>query len=314
MTRAPAPVARRHRRGLIAIALLVALGLIVCWALAYRPVEIAGARASDAPYVFPPPRPGLKLHVFNTGSNRMSSLLVGPNPPWRPVPAFVIEHPSHGLIVFDPGLSDAAAREGERAYPLPMRWLIETRSSPELTLPNQMRRAGLDPARVRIVLISHLHDDHVGSPEAFPQARMMISAGANRTEAAEKIGKAPDYVTFEPSAQVSPFAAFKDLLGDGSITLLSAPGHTSEDMMALLMLESGPVLLTGDAIVHFDWLASDDVQRIPVSPEQAAAVRNQVRKFRQMWPGATVFPGHDLRIAPRNAGDLIIHSPGVALP
>lgn len=62
--------------------------------------------------------------------------------------------------------------------------------------------------------------------------------------------------------------------------------------MVLLALPSGPALLAGDAVVHLDWLASDDVQRIPVDPARAADVRNEVRALLKDDPQVVLFPGH----------------------
>ena len=100
----------------------------------------------------------------------MSPLLVGPSPPWRPAPAFVMELPREGLVVFDCGLSDAVTRDGEAALGIPMRWLFRSRGRPGRTLDAQMREAGMDPARVHWVIVSHLHEDHLGAAPAFVAA------------------------------------------------------------------------------------------------------------------------------------------------
>jgi N-acyl homoserine lactone hydrolase len=78
--------------------------------------------------------------------------------------------------------------------------------------------------------------------------------------------------------------------------------------MALINLPSGPVLLTGDSVVHFDWLGSDDVERIATDPERAAVVRNQVRSLLDSGE-ALIIPGHDLRRLRSMRPDLILHHP-----
>lgn len=294
------------------LAALLGLGLGLggaAWVLIpYRPIEVAGAAPALSPYGRPVEVPGLRLHVFNTGANRMSSLLVGNARPWRPAPAFVIDHPRHGLIVFDTGLSPAVALEGERALPLPVRWLFESRGRPERTLPAQMREAGLEPASVRQVVISHLHDDHVGGLAAFEHATVLAGPGSASQARTYGIEGRWHEVRFTEGAAL-PFDGASDLLGDGSVVLLRGGGHTKEDLMVLLALPGGPVLLAGDAVVHLPWLESDDVQRIAVDAERAAAVRNQVRAFRAATPDLVLIPGHDLSGLPTNRTDLVLHHP-----
>ncbi|MFQ5667608.1 MAG: hypothetical protein ACE5I7_14445, partial [Candidatus Binatia bacterium] len=77
--------------------------LLVLAAGCYRPQVVKGrpgpATLAGLPGNRWPAVRGLRLHVFNTGENRVSAFLVGSPAPWRPVPAFVLEHPTQGLVV-----------------------------------------------------------------------------------------------------------------------------------------------------------------------------------------------------------------------
>lgn len=72
--------------------------------------------------------------------------------------------------------------------------------------------------------------------------------------------------------------------------------------------------MAGDLVVHFDWLASDDVQRIVVDAERAADLRNRIRRLRELAPAVLVDPGHDLRGLPQRRSDLILHDAGQFSP
>lgn len=288
---------------------VVAAGVVaIAWWLPYRPVVSRGRSAAPPPYVFAAPVAGLRLHVFNTGMNRMSALLVGEKRPWRPVPAFVIEVPNHGLVVFDTGLAADVASKGEAAMGIPTRWVIESRSSPQRTLVEQMQRDGLVPGDVRTVIVSHLHEDHLGSAAAFPAADFLGGPGTSGTRIDGWLPRWRE-IGFTGLAPRLPFDAGLDLFGDGSIVLVPGGGHSREDLMALVALPSGPVLLAGDAVVHRDWLLSDDVQRVPVDAARAADVRNEVRAALAAREDLVLAPGHDLSMLPAGRSDIVLHHP-----
>lgn len=291
----------------LAIAATFAIGL--AWVVAYRPVVVAGKTPIAGPYRLPAGVTGLKLHVFNTGMNRMSPLLVGADPPWRPVPAFVLEDPRQGLIVFDCGLSSAVERDGASAYSPPTRWLVESKGRVGRTLDAQMREAGLDPNQVRWVILSHLHEDHTGAATAFPNAAFIVGPGGDVHAIAKAFHPKWRSVSFGGDLRLPPFDAAIDLFGDGSVTLVPGGGHTREDLLAIVALPGGPVLLAGDAVVHRPWLASNDVQRVPVNPSRAADVRNQVRALLKERPDIILFPGHDLDRRLISRPDVSIHHP-----
>jgi len=187
-----------------------------------------------------------------------------------------------------------------------MRWLFESRGRPGRTLDAQMREAGLAPDAVSTVVISHLHDDHTGVVSAFPAATFLGGAGSRgHLEGFESRWR--EIGAGEAAQPLAPFDGAFDLFGDGSIGVIPGGGHAREDLMLLLALPGGPVLLAGDAVVHRDWLVSDDVQRVPVDAERAAAVRNQVRALLAEDPEVVLFPGHDLGAAPQHRTDVVLH-------
>lgn len=67
--------------------------------------------------------------------NRMSQIVVGDVRPWRPNPAFVIRHPTQGLIVFDTGWPVEIVERGKYAIPS----LIESVNNRGRMLDEQMR-------------------------------------------------------------------------------------------------------------------------------------------------------------------------------
>ena len=262
----------------------------------------------------------LKLHVFNTGMNKVSSILVGDVNPWRAAPAFVIEHPKFGLIVFDTGLSTDIAKHAEGALHPITGWLFKTRSLKGKDLPSQMKKAGLNPEKVTKVLFSHLHFDHTGNADAFKNASFYIGQQTDTENLSRMDGMEPKIINKIKETHTlnkidfssgNPFATFTrtvDLLGDGSLIVVEGNGHVSGSMGLFVRLPQGMVFLPGDEVVHFDWLYSDDVQRISKNPEQAANMRNRVRTLLKLAPNLVIIPGHDLTKVPTNRKDIILHN------
>jgi len=277
------------------------------------PTVLAKVTASDWPAVA-----GMKLHVFNTGMNRVSPLLAGHPALWRAAPAFVIEHPTHGLVVFDCGLSEEVGELAEGALHPLTRLLFKTRSRPGLDLPSQMRGAGLEPDAVRTVILSHFHFDHVGGAEAFGSASFVVGRGSRERSRSRMQGFAPRHtdwveesswqeIDFSSTSAYATFDHSIDLFGDGSMVLVEGGGHTVGGLGVLLQLPQGPAFLAGDLVVHFDWLEDDDVQHIVVDGQRAADVRNRIRRLLELAPQLVVFPGHDLRRVPRGRSDIVLH-------
>lgn len=308
--------------------ILVILVLLIGYTLAYRPVVVAGpAVGTELAGVAPggwPRAPGLRLHVFNTGMVRVSSIMVGSAAArFRPVPAFVLEHPQRGLIIYDCGMGLEVARRGLAALPVVLRRFVDVRARPERVLDAQMRAAGLDPGRVSAVIVSHIHFDHVGQVGAFPNAAVYAGAGIRQSHLKEWTASVPGPLDAIPAARfrevalagTPPYATFdgsRDLFADRSVVLLPGGGHTREDLLALVMLPQGPALLAGDAIEHREWLDGDDVQRVPDLPERAAAVRNQARALLRADPGVLLVAGHDLadlltQVSRSARSDVVLH-------
>jgi N-acyl homoserine lactone hydrolase len=255
---------------------------------------------------------GLRVHVFNTGSMTLPSALVYSGGSWTEeividVPAFVIEHPEHGLIVFDTGFNGRVHDAPEPYLGVVLTAIGSFDMPEEATLDVQMRAAGLDPDAVTHVVLSHLHFDHAGAVEAFPRAAVVVAR--REREAALESGVLGgltffgqdwdavgtwleiDYDSGEPFAT---FSAHHDLLGDGSIVLVDLRGHTAGSQGAIIRTVGAPVLLTGDAAaIEQSWkyaarpLVADDVE----------AWWKQVwriKKLVQLEPSTIVVPGHDL--------------------
>lgn len=175
-----------------------------------------------------------------------------------PVNVFLIEH-HDGLCVFDAGQSARAAGPGyiSRWHPFLRLARFELAQSDEAGA--QIRALGHDPGSVRRVVLSHLHTDHVGGIEAFPNAEILVTRAEwerFRGLRGRLRGYLPQHwpAGFEPTLveldgpPIGPLPASQDLCGDGSLVIVALPGHTPGHIG---LLAKGPdgrsYLLAGDA-------------------------------------------------------------------
>src|SRR3954452_1822471 len=197
---------------------------------------------------------------WDGGASRVNfpRALATPRSPWLrlPMPAFLVDPPEAAPILVDTAFdaivaTDRAANLGRAGAAI-----HRPRMKPDDAVPGQLRARGVDPADVRLVVMTHLHYDHASGAGQFPGATFVV----NRREwaAASKGGVLEGYhpphlvdsvewrtIEFEDAR--AGFGNALDLLGDGSIRLVSTPGHTDGHMSVLLRIAGGELLLAGDA-------------------------------------------------------------------
>ena len=238
-------------------------------------VFAAGARAGEVD----------KLYVIECGAAHIAD-----QSRWSPgvnvgvpidfsVNCYLIHHTSEGYMLWDTGITDrlAALPDGQTNPAIGMTWRRAK------TLVESLDALGVKPADVRYIAISHVHPDHSGNVDEFPDATLLM-------QKAEK-----DYLLtlplkpFNPEHKMQLLEGDKDLFGDGSVTILSTPGHTPGHESLLVHLpKTGYVLLSGD-LAHFR--ANWDNRRIPgfnASKDQSAASMDKIahileEKHAQLW-------------------------------
>ena len=148
----------------------------------------------------------------------------------------------------------------------------------------QLAEVGVKPADVTYVAISHTHGDHIGNVDMFPTSTLLIQkAELDWAFAAGK--QAP----FKKDRLTKPLTGDLDVFGDGSVTILSTPGHTPGHQSLLVRLKkTGYVVLTGD-LAHFkDNWDNDRVPSMNTSADQTHASHAKVVKVladrrAQLW-------------------------------
>ncbi len=164
---------------------------------------------------------------------------------------YLIKH-AQGWFLWDTGIPDAVAGMPNGLVPADPKAITWHRSK---TLAAQLDQLGVKPADIKAMAVSHTHPDHIGNVEMFPTAMLYV-------QKAEYDWPGPNgQPRFKPEHPVTLLQGDRDVFGDGSLVILSTPGHTPGHQSLLVKLpKTGEVLLSGDA-VHFksNW----DNRRVP---------------------------------------------------
>jgi N-acyl homoserine lactone hydrolase len=174
-----------------------------------------------------------------------------------PTTAAVIEHPKHGIVVWDTGVNEAIA-DPDRAdeyWGANVRAAFEPHAfTREHVIDAQLDRLGIKPADVRYVLYSHLHLDHAGGMSYFPGATHVVQRDEIRYALWPDPWTRPVYCQNDFSnirkLDILELEGDFDLFDDGSIRLLKTPGHTIGHQSLVLDLPNRGRICLGADIGH----------------------------------------------------------------
>jgi glyoxylase-like metal-dependent hydrolase (beta-lactamase superfamily II) len=178
--------------------------------------------------------------------------------------SILIRHPAGDLLI-DTG-SSSHFNEEIRSYPFGT-WLklrsLAGQLTPNIPLPELLRRAGEDPARVRWAILSHAHLDHAGGLMDLPPIPVLLTSEELRFAADPKV-QAKGYVIAAHAQKFPPinaptllfaprpyeiFDESADLYGDGSVVVVPLRGHTPGSVGIFVNLAPGRRLFyVGDAV------------------------------------------------------------------
>jgi glyoxylase-like metal-dependent hydrolase (beta-lactamase superfamily II) len=224
-----------------------------------------------------------------------------------PVPAFILEHPGAGLLLVDTGLHAVTAVDpGSNLGRIVARFLpVEMR--PEWAVPARLHALGFAPADVAVVVMTHLHTDHASGVAAFPDATFVTDEGEWAAAATGGLvaGYRPamiDYpfdwrtLDFEAVGAESydAFARTIDLFGDGSVRVISTPGHSPGHCSVLLRLTGdGELLLTADAAYSEATIRDGLVSVFRYDERLYRRSLGEIQRYLEHNRGTVVICGHD---------------------
>ena len=227
---------------------------LVCLRHCVMGLGLAAVFAGCAPMSAPGSSGVQRLYVLYCGEARIPDVS-----PWSPgvnvgVSAvfsdncYLIRH-GQDWMLWDSGFADALAATPEGVVGNRGMRVMRTK-----TLGSQLAELGVAPEQIKHLAFSHSHADHVGNANLFTAATLYIQQAeydaAFGAEAA-KFGFQPaNYEKLRASTMVK-LNGDHDVFGDGSVRILSTPGHTPGHQSLLVRLpKTGVVVLSGD-LAHF---------------------------------------------------------------
>lgn len=203
-------------------------------------------------------------------------------------PCFLVMHPK-GILLFDTGLTDAQVGrpiyENKNGY----EGLLKT-----TTLKGELANIGVTADKITYLAISHSHWDHVGNANAYAgstwlarKAEYDVMFGASANVAARS-----NYAALA-HARIQYIEGDHDVFGDGSVVLLSTPGHTpGHQSLYVKLTNTGGVVVSGD-LYHYP--AEQKFGKMPAreltagTPESRKRIDDFLaRTHSQLWIGHSI--------------------------
>lgn len=250
----------------------------------------------------------MRIHALQTGSVLLTEAFLHPAPgvrgrarvllpgrfaPAVPILAWLVEHDGARILV--------DAGETSHVKDLPFARYQVTGDD---ELPHALAAAGVAPADLDSVVVTHLHSDHYDGTVHVPGPVLVgevewraASALAGRLTRRLTRAPLPAGVDFRPAALADgPFGAFtqsRRLTDDGRVLAVATPGHTPGHLSVIAIDDDGRhVLLAGDATDSLEQLLARRPDAVAPKPRIQVETIDRILAHGREHP--TVFlPAHD---------------------
>ena len=167
-----------------------------------------------------------------------------------------------------------------------------------------LRRFGIDPGAVRDVILTHLHYDHAGNVQSFPEARYLVQNDELAYWTSPLAGRAShngdpsDYVYLVRAAyqhRVRGISGDADIMPGISVHLVR--GHTPGMQVVRVNTARGIVVLASDSSHYYENIEKDRPFRTLHTVPLVYAAFDRVREL--AGPDGLILPGHDPLVTDR---------------
>jgi N-acyl homoserine lactone hydrolase len=204
--------------------------------------------------------------------------------------SYLVVHPK-GTLQFDAGAIPDSHFKGDGA---PVTEGIMSASKPLLP---QLAAAGYRPSDVTYFALSHYHSDHTGNANEFAAATWIVQKPDHDWMFADKpagIIQPGTYSALRNAKKRMLDNEDLDVFGDGTVRIVSAPGHTPGHQVLFVRLpKRGPVVLGGDLYHYPEERTTGRIPTFEFNAEQSRAARAKVEALLKQT-GAELWIEHDI--------------------
>jgi N-acyl homoserine lactone hydrolase len=210
---------------------------------------------------------------------------------------WLIKHRSQWLL-WDTGVPEATLNDPNGWSTLPK--LIVYHLDRSIT--DQLAEIHLKLGDIGRVAISHTHGDHIGNMALFPDATILmqraeynwIHSPNGPNDNVNQLMALARKLLGEPK-HLQLIDGDTDVFGDGSVTLLSTPGHTpGHESLLVHLRKSGFIMLSGDVVHLQENFEKNIVPTLNTDKSASIASMARVRRLIGTYK-ATLFINHDKR-------------------
>lgn len=224
----------------------------------------------------------------------------------------VVVRDNGDLALVDAGFSSAACADASGTLGALRALTLGVDLAAQDSIARQLRALGLEPARVKTIVATHLHLDHVGGAPDFPNAEVVCSEREFRAlfRMPRDAGYRVDDFAREGRLHVVELAGppalgfprSRDLFGDGELVLLDAQGHTPGNVAVAVRGGDRTFVHIGDA-VYQSWEFSEatpgpsPIARLTAQDREALArTYGAIRACAADASRPVIVPSHDLEV------------------
>jgi glyoxylase-like metal-dependent hydrolase (beta-lactamase superfamily II) len=166
-----------------------------------------------------------------------------------------------------------------------------------------LRRIGIEPESVETVVLTHLHYDHTGNVDAFPNADLVVQ----RSELEFWTGaeaEQPRHAAVVEAKEIERIARSRLRLQDGDgriapgIEAICLGGHSPGQTVLVVEAGSGPVVIASDAIHYYEEFELERPFEVYHDLDAMIEGYRTVRRLAEQ-PGAALLVGHDPEVMSR---------------
>jgi glyoxylase-like metal-dependent hydrolase (beta-lactamase superfamily II) len=186
-------------------------------------------------------------------------------------------------IVVDTGFSAAGGGSRGRAF---------------LVAPLEaLRRAGVDPGTVELIIITHLHYDHTGHLAAFAGTPAVVSRSEIEFWTGPLAARAQFLAHIEPGEVrgLAERAGVTLIAGEHEVApgvvSIEVGGHSPGQTILAVEGQNGPILLTSDAVHFYEEIERDRACGVLHDLARVYGAYDTIRQHSER--GARVIAGHD---------------------